>query len=94
MPLPYSRSTRNQEHALSLAYAVRGLLNTRGNRIQSVPQLEAIEEVVELRIGKARCSEAGCFLEELPHGSPLKPIGLCAQQQPWQDRSRFGSTGF
>ena len=44
MTLPTSRSTRNQEHALSLAYAVRGLLNTRGNRIHSIPQLEAIEE--------------------------------------------------
>lgn len=44
MTLPTSRSTRNQEHALALAYALRGVLNTRVNRICSMPQLDAIEE--------------------------------------------------
>jgi hypothetical protein len=44
MALPTSRSTRNQEHALALAYALRGVLNTRDPRYSSVAQLEAVEE--------------------------------------------------
>jgi len=44
MALPTSRSTRNQEHALSLAYALRGVLNTRDPRYSSAAQLDAIEE--------------------------------------------------
>lgn len=44
MTLPTSRSTRNQEHALALAYAVRGLLNTREKRFSSVEQHDAFLE--------------------------------------------------
>lgn len=44
MTLPTSRSTRNQEHALALAYALRGVLNTRDHRYSSMAQLDAVEE--------------------------------------------------
>ena len=44
MALPTSRSTRNQEHALSLAYALRGVLDTKNHRYVSLAQLEAVEE--------------------------------------------------
>ena len=44
MTLPTSRSTRNQEHALALAYALRGVLATREPRFSYMEQAEAYYE--------------------------------------------------
>jgi len=46
MTLPTSRSTRNQEHALSLAYALRSVISSYG-KVFDKEQYRALKEARE-----------------------------------------------